>query len=99
MISAFADHFDWVLLDAPPVMPVTDACVLSDQSTGVIFVVGSERVSRQIAKRALEQLANVDARVIGGVLTRVKLDRHRYYYAKYYHPRYGQYASLGSRDA
>jgi len=99
MISAFADHFDWVLLDAPPVMPVTDACVLADKSTGIIFVAGAERVSRQVARRALEQLANVEARVIGGVLTRVRLDRHRYYYAKYYHPRYGEYASAGSREA
>jgi succinoglycan biosynthesis transport protein ExoP len=99
MISAFADHFDWVLLDAPPVMPVTDACVLADRSTGVIFVAGAERVSRQVARRALEQLSNVEARLIGGVLTRVRLDRHRYYYAKYYHPRYGEYASVGSRDA
>jgi capsular exopolysaccharide synthesis family protein len=99
MISAFADHFDWVLLDAPPVMPVTDACVLADKSTGIIFVAGAERVSRQVARRALEQLANVEARVIGGVLTRVRLDRHRYYYAKYYHPRYGEYASVGSREA
>ena len=99
MIAAFADHFDWVLLDAPPVMPVTDACVLADRSTGLIFVAGAERVSRQVARRALEQLSHVDARVIGGVLTRVRLDRHRYYYAKYYHPRYGEYASVGTRDA
>ncbi|HVZ23991.1 MAG TPA: polysaccharide biosynthesis tyrosine autokinase [Vicinamibacterales bacterium] len=99
VIAAFADHFDWVLLDAPPVMPVTDACVLADDSTGIIFVVGAERVSRQIARRALEQLSNVNARVIGGVLTRVRLDRHRYYYAKYYHPRYGEYASIRSPDA
>jgi capsular exopolysaccharide synthesis family protein len=98
MIAAFADHFDWVLLDAPPVMPVTDACVLADRSTGIIFVAGAERVSRQVARRALEQLANVEARVVGGVLTRVRLDRHRYYYAKYYHPRYGEYASVAPRE-
>ena len=98
MIAAFADHFDWVLLDAPPVMAVTDACVLADKSTGVVFVVGAERVSRQVARRALEQLGNVDARIIGGILTRVNVDRHRYYYSKYYHPRYSEYASLGSRD-
>jgi capsular exopolysaccharide synthesis family protein len=98
MLASFAGHFDWVLLDAPPIMPVTDACVLANKTTGVLFVVGAERVSRQVVRRSLEQLGNVEAHVLGGILTRVDIDRHRYYYSKYYHPRYGEYASLGSRD-
>jgi capsular exopolysaccharide synthesis family protein len=98
MLASFAGHFDWVILDAPPIMPVTDACVLVNKTTGVLFVVGAERVSRQIVRRSLEQLANVEAHILGGILTRVDIDRHRYYYSKYYHPRYGEYASLGSQD-
>jgi capsular exopolysaccharide synthesis family protein len=99
MMATIAEHFDWVILDAPPIMPVTDACVLADDTTGVVFVVGAERVSRQVARRALEQLGNVNARLIGGILTRMDIDRHRYYYSKYYHPRYGEYASIGSGGA
>lgn len=96
MLSAFGQHFDWVLLDAPPVMAVTDACVLARKSSGVLFVVGAERVSRQVARRALEQLTAIDARLIGAVLTRVDLKRNAYYYSKYYHPRYDEYAAPAS---
>lgn len=91
MMAAFGDHFDWVVLDAPPVMPVTDACVLAQKTMGVLFVVGAERVSRHIARRALEQLAAVDAHVVGGILTRVDLERHAYYYSKYYQRKYNDY--------
>jgi succinoglycan biosynthesis transport protein ExoP len=91
MMKAFGDHFDWVVIDAPPVMPVTDAIVLAQKSTGVLFVVGAERVSRHIARRALEQLAAVNARVAGGILTRVDLDRHSYYYSMYYQRKYSDY--------
>jgi succinoglycan biosynthesis transport protein ExoP len=99
MMAALSNHFDWILLDAPPIAPVTDACVIANHDIGVLFVVGAERTSRSVVRRALEQLGNVDARVIGGVLSRVDIERHRYYYSKYYHPRYGEYASLGSRNA
>lgn len=91
MMKAFADHFDWVVLDAPPVMPVTDAIVLAQKSTGVLFVVGAERVSRHICRRALDQLVAVNARVAGGILTRVELDRHAYYYSMYYQRKYSDY--------
>jgi succinoglycan biosynthesis transport protein ExoP len=91
MMAAFGEHFDWVILDAPPVMPVTDAIVLAQKSTGVLFVVGAERVSRHIARRALEQLTAVNARVAGGILTRVDLDRHAYYYSMYYQQKYSDY--------
>jgi len=91
MMTAFGEHFDWVVLDAPPVMPVTDAIVLAQKSMGVLFVVGAERVSRHIARRALEQLAAVNAHVAGGILTRVDLDRHAYYYSMYYQQKYSDY--------
>lgn len=98
MLVAFRDHFDWVVIDAPPVMPVTDSCVLAHAASGVIFVVGAERVSRAIARRALNQLERVDARIIGGLLTRVDLKKNAYYYAQYYHPRYSEYAGAASTE-
>ena len=43
-------HFDWVIIDSPPVMAVTDACVVAHLADGVLFVVGSEMTSRQAAR-------------------------------------------------
>lgn len=91
LLHALGDRFDWVLIDAPPVMAVTDACVLGHVVSGVLFVVGAEMVSVHAARRSLEQLEDVDSRIIGVVLSRADLDRHAYYYAPYYDRKYGQY--------
>ena len=70
--------------------------VLAQKATGVLFVMGAERVSRHLVHRALEQLGNVEARMVGGILTRVDLKRNAYYYSKYYHPEYSEYATPAS---
>src|SRR5206468_1628983 len=67
--------------------------------SNLLFGVGAERVTRQVAIRALEQLKNLDARIVGGVLARVDLKRNAYYYSKYYHPRYDEYANPASSRA
>ena len=90
-LKSLKDHFDWVLIDSPPVMAVADACVIAHRATGVIFVVSADTTSRHTARQALEQLAQAHARVIGGVLNRVDLKRNPYYYAKYYRKEYSNY--------
>lgn len=83
-LTAVADHFDWVLIDTPPVLAVADACVIAHQVSGIVFVVGAEMVSRQAAWRAIDQLAMANAKVLGGVLSRVEIDRYGSYYSPYY---------------
>jgi len=79
------------VIDAPPVMPVTDAAVVANTAGGVLFVVGSEMTSRQAAARALEQLEHAKGRPIGAVLNRVDLDHNAYYYSQYYRREYASY--------
>lgn len=85
------DHFDWVLIDTPPVMAVSDASVVAHKVTGVLFVVGAEMVSKHAAATALAQLKNGRAKLIGGVLNRVDIDRNPYYYSQYYRKEYSDY--------
>jgi capsular exopolysaccharide synthesis family protein len=93
LLSSFSNQFDWVILDSPPVLAVTDASVMGHLVSGVVFVVGSEMTSRQVAQAALEQFAAGRARVLGAVLNRIRLDRNAYYYSKYYKRVYGRYYS------
>ncbi len=76
--------FDDVLIDAPPVLPVTDAALLSTITGGTLLVVSLRRVSPSQVRRSLEALATVDANVLGLVLNRVPAKRgNRYgYYAR-----------------
>jgi capsular exopolysaccharide synthesis family protein len=84
-------HFDWVIIDTPPVMAVTDASLAANLAHGVVFVVGSEMTSRRIAQRAVEQLEMGQARFLGAVLNRVDLEHNAYYYSRYYRADYGSY--------
>jgi succinoglycan biosynthesis transport protein ExoP len=95
-VKSLGEHFDWIILDSPPVMAVTDASVLAHGVTGVIFVVASEMTSRGSAKAALEQLDSVKARYIGSILNRVDVRRNSFYYSHYYRRAYQPYYSKPS---
>ena len=90
LIEELRQVFDWILIDAPPVMAVTDAAIISHTSTGVVFVVGAEMTSRRNAVAAVEQLQQARAKFIGAVLNRVNLERHSYYYSPYYRKDYSK---------
>jgi succinoglycan biosynthesis transport protein ExoP len=76
--------FDWVVIDTPPVLAVTDASIVARWASGVAFVVGSEMTRGRLAERAIEMLAAARPSFIGAVLNRVDVSRHRYYYAQHY---------------
>jgi polysaccharide biosynthesis transport protein len=60
--------YDFVLIDAPPLLPVTDATVLSRIAGGAIVVVGAGRIRSDQLRRSLETLASVDAPVRGVIM-------------------------------
>lgn len=90
-MGSLEDHFDWVVIDSPPVLVVTDSSIVANHASGVVFVVGSDKTSRQAARAAVEQLDASNARIIGSVLNRVNLARHQYYYSSYYRKEYSKY--------
>lgn len=97
LAASLSNHFDWVIIDTPPVMAVTDSSVVAYLATGVLFVVGSEMTSRQSALHALEQLEAARAKFIGAVLNRVDLQHNSYYYSQYYRREYTDYYQTGAR--
>jgi polysaccharide biosynthesis transport protein len=94
--ATLGQNFDWVILDSPPVLAVADASILANTATGVVFVVGADQTSRQAARAALDQLAAVQAHVIGAVLNRVDLEKNPYYYSAYYRKEYARYYAQAS---
>ncbi len=60
---------DVVLIDAPPLLPVTDAAILSKNAGGAIVVVAAGRTTRTPLKSAIANLTNVGADVLGLVIT------------------------------
>jgi capsular exopolysaccharide synthesis family protein len=86
LIADLEELADLVLIDAPPLLPVTDAAVLSKVTSGAILVVRSGRTRREQVHRALETLQAVDAHVFGVVLNMAPTkgpDAYRYGYGGY----------------
>ena len=83
--------FDWVIIDTPPVLAVTDAVILAPLVDSVTFVVGAEMTRWRLAERAIETLQTGQPKAVNAVLNRVDFDRNRYYYARYYGHQYKSY--------
>ncbi len=91
LVNLATGPFDWVIIDTPPVLAVTDAVILAPKVSGLVFVIGSEMTRRVHAERALETLQAGRPRSIGAVLNRVDFDRNKYYYSRYYGYQYKSY--------
>ena len=84
-----------VILDAPPLLPVTDAALLSASADGAVVVVAASDTRVEHVQRAARNLEAVGGRVLGGVLNRVntrRIKRIMYGDTQYGHGAYGTYA-------
>lgn len=92
LLVALRKRYDHILIDSPPVTAVTDALVLSKSADGVIIVIRTGDMARQIVKNGISQLNNVGAHIIGAVLNGIDLSssKYSYYYYQYYRYYYGE---------
>ncbi len=71
LLDALSRSFDHVILDAPPLLPVTDGAVVSALADGVLLVATVKKTKREHLTSAIEALRTVDAQLLGVVLNRV----------------------------
>ena len=91
LLSPTHGWFDWVIVDTPPVLAVTDAVILAPLAAGVAFVIRSEMTPRRHVRRALDTLMTGQPKLHGVVLNGVDLERNKYYYSRYYGYEHTQY--------
>ncbi|EYR65126.1 chromosome partitioning protein [Actinotalea ferrariae CF5-4] len=71
LLGQLVQRYDHVIIDTPPLLPVTDAAVLARLTGGAIVVVGAHKVHRHQLEEGIRSLETVNARVLGIVLNRV----------------------------
>lgn len=101
LLEALGEEFDVVLCDAPPLLPVTDAAVLSRATSGAIMVVAVGKTTTHQLDGALETLETVGSKIAGVVLTMVPTkgaDAYSYGYG-YGYGGYGAYKSEPKKPA
>lgn len=79
------EQYDYVLIDTPPVMPVTDALIVSRFVDGMILVIASAEIKVEMARDVKNQLVNAGANILGVVLNKVRSEHHGYGYGYYYY--------------
>ena len=84
VLSVLKDRADMILLDAPPVLAVSDAAVLATKVDGVLLVVRAGQTKRDQVQAARSKLEKVNARLLGAVLTNAPPDAslERYYQSR-----------------
>ena len=83
--------FDWIIIDTPPVLAVTDAVILAPLVHAVTFVIGAEMTRWRLAERAVETLLGSNPRNVVAILNKVNFGRNKYYYSRYYGHQYKNY--------
>ncbi len=88
LLEELKKRFRFILFDTPPVIAVTDACILATKVDGAVIVIRAGKTSLAVSERTLQSLRNVNGKVLGCILNDVDLTKgySSYgYYKHYYH--------------
>jgi capsular exopolysaccharide synthesis family protein len=84
LLEQLRGKFDRIIIDSPPVNPITDAVILGTRVDGTVFVVRSFKATIDQVRHATRALSDVNAKVLGVILNAVDLGRLEYKYSYYY---------------
>lgn len=85
LLEELQRRYDRLVIDSPPIAPVTDATILSTKVDGTVVVVRAFHTTRDLARQALRALKDVGGNIVGVVLNAVDLGRREYGYYQYYY--------------
>ena len=83
MLDVLKEKYEYILLDSPPILGVTDAAILAGEADGVLLVVQYRKYPKIISLRAKRMIENAGGHLMGAVLNNINIMRDDYYY--YYH--------------
>ncbi|MCH8163461.1 MAG: polysaccharide biosynthesis tyrosine autokinase, partial [Proteobacteria bacterium] len=91
VIDELKKHYDYIIMDSPPVVAVGDPRVLARIADGVVFVVKADNTTHQLAKRVVKRLLDMETHIIGTVLNQVSPNKKSIYgdYDSNYYSYYG----------
>ncbi|MGB7948599.1 MAG: polysaccharide biosynthesis tyrosine autokinase [Candidatus Binatia bacterium] len=77
-LESLATHFSFIVIDSAPVSSITDSVLLSTMVDGVVLVVGRQRLSWPVVRKACERLVYVRAKILGVILNGVNIEMPEY---------------------
>ena len=88
LVEQLEARYAWIVIDTPPILPVTDACLVARHAVGMIMVVRMGRTSRALIERAQDSLAEMRVPMLGCILNdyNEQGSDNNYYYKHYAKP-------------
>jgi capsular exopolysaccharide synthesis family protein len=85
LLKEVSHDYDYIFLDAPPVMLISDPITISTYSDAVILTIRHGNTEKDLVRRAVESLKQVNANIIGIVLNNIPVSKQSnyYYYGSY----------------
>ncbi|WP_244571429.1 GumC family protein [Mesorhizobium carmichaelinearum] len=94
IVTNLSKRYDLVIIDAPPIVGLSDAPILSRLAEGTLMVVSTKQVTRKSAKTALKRLRAAGANVVGAAMSKFAVNKFDYNYAyKYMNYQYYNYGT------
>lgn len=90
LIARMQSQYDYVIVDAPPVLGLADAPLIGHAVEGCLFVIEAKGAAVRAIRNALQRLAMGKDHLFGAVVTKVDLSRHGYGYGYSYAYSYGK---------
>ncbi len=90
LINELRTKYDYIVVDTPPVLSVTDALIISKLVDGVIYVAAFNQTRKDNAKAGIEQLKENGANIIGAVLANIDVRKSSGVYGHYYYSNYSR---------
>ena len=98
ILTPVAGSFDFVVIDSPPILPVSDSILLSTIVDGVVVIVNSAKTAKQQIRVACARLKYARSKLFGIVLNKVNLQSPEYKYYKNYYFHYTNEVLEGNED-
>lgn len=90
LVNELRNEYDYIVIDTPPVLSVTDALIISKYVDGVIYVAAYNQTKKDSAKAGLEQLKENGANIIGAVLANIDVRKAQGVYGYQYYANYSR---------
>ncbi len=94
-LEVLQQHFDYIVIDSPPCLEITDALVLATLADGLLLVVRAGKTPKELVRRASDRVLRVGGKILGVLVNAVDMRNSAYgyyhgYYRSYYRSHYGE---------
>jgi len=84
LIKELSAYYDYIFLDTPPIILVSDPLTISTYSDAVVLTIAYSETEKEVAKKTIDSLKRVNANIIGIILNKVPVTNQNKYYYNYY---------------